>query len=79
MTLGDRWDIYSLLRTVSSEQRERMSKTIKKEANHFSEATFILERQDLWAKLDFMENFGIAVRGLLAFHYLSFCEYRRMN
>lgn len=43
---------------------ERVSKTIQNEANNFADATFTLERQDLWAKLDSMENFGISARVL---------------
>lgn len=41
-----------------------VGKTINKEAHQISEATFNQERQDLWDKLDTMENFGIAARGL---------------
>lgn len=63
MTLGDRWDL-TFFGPIVVKNGETVSKTIKKEAHKFAEATFTQERQDLWAKIDSMENFGIAARVL---------------
>lgn len=63
MTLGDRWDLV-FFGPLVAKNGEMVSNTIKKESNQFSEATYTSERQDLWAKIDTMENFGIAARGL---------------
>lgn len=63
MTLGDRWEL-AFFGPVVAKNGELVSKTIKKEANQFSEATNTQKRLDLWAKIDTMENVGIATRGL---------------
>lgn len=47
-----------------AKNREMISKTIQTDANQFSEAPFTEERQDLWAKIDNIENFGIDARDL---------------
>lgn len=61
--MGDRWDL-AFFGPLVAKNGERVSKTIKKEAHHFSEATYTSERQDLWAKMESMENFRITARGL---------------
>lgn len=47
-----------------SKSGETVSRTIKKEAIQLSQTKYTQERQELWAKLDSMENFGIEARGL---------------
>lgn len=63
MTLGDRWDL-AFFGLLIPKNGEMVRKTIKKEASSFSEESFTLERQDLWTKLESMDKFGIADRGL---------------
>lgn len=63
MAIANRCDLalygYIVVRNV-----ELVSKTIKKEANRFTESTFTQERQDLWAKLVSLELIGVAAKGL---------------
>lgn len=63
MTLGDSLELV-FFGPMVVKNGELVNKTIKKEANQFSEATFTQERQDQWAKIDNMDNFGIAARGM---------------
>lgn len=63
MSIGDRWELL-FFRQIVVKNGELVSKTIKKEEYQLCQATFTQGRQDLWAKIDSMENFGIAARGL---------------
>lgn len=63
MTVEDRWEL-SFFGPMVAKKGEMISKTIKEVTNQLTEATYTQERQDLWAKLHIMENFGIAARGL---------------
>lgn len=63
MTLGVFYGL-SFLGSIIARNYEIVDRTIKKEANQLSEATYTEERLDLCAKLDRMGNFGIAARGL---------------
>lgn len=65
MTMGDRWKL-DFFGPMVAKNGEVVSKTIKKEANQLSEATYTQEREDIWSKLEDMANFGIAARGLAA-------------
>lgn len=63
MKIADRWEL-AFFGPIVAKNSELVSKTIKKEANQFTESTFTQERQDHWAKLSSMESFRVAARGL---------------